>query len=66
MDLHAEFIPTESVKCTVDTSQRQCSGVVLTSDSYMTNGLVKTIQALKFSKVGDFNYMIYTSRNKQV
>lgn len=39
---------------------------MLTTDNYMTDGLVQTIQALKFNKVGDFNYMIYASRNKKV
>jgi hypothetical protein len=41
---------------------RQCNGVRLASDQFVDKDNYKTIQALKFDSVGDFNYMVYTRR----
>jgi len=65
LDLHVEFQPTDTVKCIVDHTLRQCNGVKLITDSLYTDGEVKNIQAIKFDKLGDFNYMVYASRNKK-
>lgn len=52
--------------CTVDYTMRQCNGVELTTDKISSDGKITQIQAAKFNKVGDFNYMVYASRNKEV
>jgi len=43
---------------------RQCNGVRLTADNAITEGKLVSTQAAKFDFVGDFNYLIYASRNK--
>jgi len=35
------------------------------ADSFSTDNRVSTIQAIKFDKLGDFNYMVYASRSLQ-
>lgn len=37
----------------------------MTADSFSTDNRVSTIQAIKFDKIGDFNYMVYASRSLQ-
>ena len=37
----------------------------MTADSFSTDNRVSTIQAIKFDKLGDFNYMVYASRSLQ-
>jgi len=64
LDLHVEFKPSEDVLCTVDTATRQCNGAKLTADSQITNGVLTSIQAVKLSKVGNFDYLIWASQNK--
>lgn len=51
--------------CSVDYASRQCNGVKMTADSFSTDNRVSTIQAIKFDKLGDFNYMVYASRSLQ-
>ena len=51
--------------CSVDFASRQCNGVKMTADSFSTDNRVSTIQAIKFDKLGDFNYMVYASRSLQ-
>lgn len=65
LDLHIEFQPSETSLCNVDFSERQCNGVRLTQDSYDTDSQFVTVQAAKFDKIGDFDYMIYSKRNIQ-
>lgn len=48
LDLHVEFQTSSSVLCQVDFTQRQCSGVRLSTDSTITDGKITTIQAAKF------------------
>ena len=43
---------------------RQCNGVRITTDRIFTEGKVTSIQAAKFDYLGDFNYIVYASRNK--
>jgi len=38
----------------------------MTADSFSTDNRVSTIQAIKFDKLGDFEYMVYASRSLQV
>lgn len=64
LDLHVEFQPQDDVLCTVDHAMRQCNGVKLTSDSLSTDDRVTQIQAAKLDYIGDFDYLIYASRNK--
>jgi hypothetical protein len=64
LDLHVEFQPQDDVLCTVDHAMRQCNGVKLTADSLSTDDRVTQVQAAKFDYIGDFNYLIYASRNK--
>lgn len=64
LNLHVEFQPSETIMCNVDTLLRQCNGVKLTTDKYSSGDTIKSIQALKFDHIGDFQYMIYASRNK--
>lgn len=40
MNLHIEYQPTDIVQCNVDIYNRQCSGVKLVTDSYVTNNQV--------------------------
>ena len=63
LDLHVEFQPSDTSLCNVDFSQRQCNGVKLTQDSYDTDSQFVTVQAIKFEKIGDFDYMVYSRRN---
>lgn len=63
LDLHVEFQPSDTSLCNVDFSQRQCNGVKLTQDSYDTDSQFVTVQAIKFDKIGDFDYMVYSKRN---
>lgn len=58
-----EFQASETSVCNVDFSQRQCNGVKLTQDSYDTDSQFVTVQAVKFDKIGDFDYMVYSKRN---
>mmetsp|Transcript_30501 Transcript_30501/g.46748 ORF Transcript_30501/g.46748 Transcript_30501/m.46748 type:complete len:217 (+) Transcript_30501:1171-1821(+) len=64
LDLHVEFQPQDDVLCAVDHALRQCNGVKLASDVISTGGRLTNVQATKFDFIGDFNYLIYTSRNK--
>jgi len=64
LDLHVEFQPTDTIKCTVDRFRRDCNGVKLSSDQYYSMGAVSHIQAAKFDQIGDFDYMVYASRTK--
>jgi hypothetical protein len=66
LDLHVEFQPTETIKCTVDRFSRDCNGVKLTADQYYSMGAVSHIQAAKLDYLGDFDYMVYASRSKVV
>jgi hypothetical protein len=49
----------------VDYTERQCNGVKMTSDSFYTDNKMSTVQAIKFDKIGDFEYMVYASRSIQ-
>lgn len=42
---------------------RQCNGVRLSSDRSSSDGKLTSVQAAKFDFIGDFNYLIYASRN---
>ena len=64
LDIHVEFQPQDDVLCTVDHSMRQCNGVKLTADSASTGGRLVQTQAVKFDYLGDFDYLVYASRNK--
>ena len=57
-----QFQPDSDIECTVDHAMRQCGGVRMTTDKLITNGMITTIQAIKFDSIGDFNYLMYTSR----
>ena len=65
LDLHVEFKASDTVMCNVDYTQRQCNGVKMTADSFITDNKMSTVQAIKFDKVGDFEYMVYASRSIQ-
>lgn len=65
LDLHVEFQPSETVKCQVDLTMRQCNGVKLVTDRHSSQDAVKSIQAVKFDQIGDFQYMVYASRSKK-
>jgi hypothetical protein len=65
LDLHVEYQASDTVMCTVDYSNRQCNGVKMTADSFITDNRMSTVQAIKFDKIGDFNYMVYASRALQ-
>ena len=43
LDLHVEFQPTDTIKCTVDRFRRDCNGVKLSSDQYYSMGAVSHI-----------------------
>lgn len=43
---------------------RQCNGVKLVTDKFYSSDTIKTIQAVKFDQIGDFQYMVYASRSK--
>ena len=45
---------------------RQCNGVRLSADEFSSDNKLQQIEAVKFDKVGDFNYMVYASRTKKV
>jgi len=64
MDLHVQFQAAEDVLCTVDHTMRQCNGVRLTADRASSGGKLTSVQAAKFDYIGDFNYLVYASRNK--
>ena len=66
LDLHIQFQGGETVKCEVDQTMRQCNGVRLTADYYRSDNQLTQIQAAKFDSIGDFDYMVYASRNKKV
>jgi len=66
LDLHVEFQPADTVKCTVDSTFRQCNGVKLTTDRFYSEDSIKHVQAAKFDRIGDFNYMVYASRTKNM
>lgn len=38
----------------------------LTADNLWFDGDIKNVEAAKLSRVGDFNYMVYTKRTKQI
>jgi hypothetical protein len=38
----------------------------MTADSFSTDNRVSTIQAIKFDRIGDLNYMVYASRALQI
>lgn len=63
LDLKTEFQPSETVLCDVGFSMRQCNGVKLTSDQIVDGNRFATVQAIKFDRLGDFNYMVYTKRS---
>jgi hypothetical protein len=65
LDLHVEFKASDTVLCTVDYTNRQCNGVKMTADSFITDNKLSTVQAIKFDKIGDFEYMVYASRSIQ-
>ena len=65
LDLHVEYQASDTVMCSIDYASRQCNGVKMTADSFSTDNRVSTIQAIKFDKLGDFNYMVYASRSLQ-
>ena len=60
LDLRVQFQPSDTVLCEVDFSLRQCNGVRMTADALVDKDSFKTIQAVKFDEIGDFNYMVYT------
>ena len=62
LDLKTEFQPSETIKCDVGFGMRQCNGVRLTADKILDGDRFATIQAMKFDRIGDFNYMVYTRR----
>jgi hypothetical protein len=37
----------------------------MTADSFITDNKMSTVQAIKFDKIGDFEYMVYASRSIQ-
>ena len=37
----------------------------MTADSFITDNKMSTVQAIKFDKIGDFEYMVYASRSLQ-
>jgi len=43
---------------------RQCNGVKLTADHAIYDGRISQVQAVKFDYIGDYEYLIYASRNK--
>jgi hypothetical protein len=63
LDLHVEFKVSDTVICNVDYTERQCNGVKMTADSFITDNKMSTVQAIKFDKLGDFEYMVYASRS---
>ena len=63
LDLHVEFEASDTVKCNVDYTMRQCNGVKMTADNFITDNKLTTVQAIKFDKIGDFEYMVYASRD---
>jgi hypothetical protein len=65
LDLHVEDWASDTVMCTVDYSNRQCNGVKMTADSFITDNRMSSVQAIKLDKIGDFNYMVYASRALQ-
>ena len=65
LDLHVEYQASETVMCTIDFTNRQCNGVKMTADSFITDNRMSTVQAIKFDKIGDFDYMVYASRSLQ-
>lgn len=66
LDLHVMFQASDTVKCQVDHTMRQCNGVRLSADEFSSESKLQQIEAVKFDKVGDFNYMVYASRTKKV
>lgn len=60
-----EFKVSDTVVCNVDYTERQCNGVKMTADSFITDNKMSTVQAIKFDKIGDFEYMVYASRSLQ-
>ena len=65
LDLHVEYKVSDTVICNVDYTERQCNGVKMSSDSFLTDNKMSTVQAIKFDKIGDFRYMVYASRSIQ-
>lgn len=63
LDLHVEFQPQDDLLCTIDHATRECNGVKLTADNQISDGRLTKMQAAKFKKVGDFNYLVYVSKN---
>jgi hypothetical protein len=43
LDLHVEFLVSETIKCTVDSFMRNCNGVKLTTDQYYSQDTVHNI-----------------------
>ena len=62
LDLRVDYQTSESILCKVDFATRQCSGVKLTADPLLDDEHFSDVQAIKFDRIGDFNYMVYAER----
>ena len=49
--------------CHVDHTSRQCNGVRMTADNFVSKDMYTTINAVKFDRIGDFDYMVYSRRS---
>lgn len=59
LDIHVEFIAAQDILCEVDYSMRACGGVRYMSDTIQ--GGNRGADAVKFEKVGDYQYLVYVS-----
>jgi hypothetical protein len=57
--MHVEFVASRDIYCKVDFSMRACGGVRYMSDTIQ--GGDHGADAIKFERVGDYQYLVYVS-----
>ena len=59
LDLHVEFVASQTLLCKTDFTMKSCGGVKYMQDS--VEGGHKGADVIKFEKIGDFQYLVYIS-----
>lgn len=63
LKLHTQFVAAEDALCNVDIYSRNCNGLHISMDSFLGQEKSSHSQAIRFSKLGPFNYLVYASLN---
>lgn len=59
LDIHVEFIASDTILCKCDFSMQNCGGVHYVEDTVI--GGNRGADVIKFDWIGDFEYIVYVS-----